>query len=137
MSGRVIPAIEPTWTVRGDRNELLSTTYAKARSEHNYIECYYYHHSPMLNMYNGIITPKLVQLCEWVSKKILLQIDMLPNKSLAVLTRIATGMLNNLENYVRKEDRVLLHNNLIFAIKWLRTEYIVANLRNSPNELPF
>ena len=45
-------------------------------------------------------------------------------------------MLNNIE-YLTKHQKQQLHLNLIQSVKWLQAEYIVANLRNDPNDLPF
>lgn len=119
---------------RGLNKCLTIDTYSKARTNENLYNEYW--NCPIFDKFDGIVSFELAELGRWCNKSIYLRLDTLTIKSTGVLTRIATGMLNKI-TYLTEDQQQLIHYNLIKSIKWLQTEIILANLRNSPEELPF
>lgn len=130
---QVVTPIELTYNYRNFDKEINIDTYEKARANRMELQTWL---NPMLNCFNGIVMEDLQHLLKWTNCNIFLKIDINSFKTTGVLVRIATGMLNNIE-YLTKHQKQQLHLNLIQSVKWLQAEYIVANLRNDPNDLPF
>lgn len=119
---------------RGLNKCLTIDTYPKARANLNLYREHW--NCPIFDKFDGIVLSELAELGKWCNKSIYLKIDTLPIRSTDVLIRIATGMLNKI-TYLTDDQRQLIHYNLIRSTRWLQTEIILANLRNSPEELPF
>lgn len=130
---RGVTPIELTCNYRNFDKGIDIDTYEKARANRMELQTWL---NPMLNCFNGIVMEDLQHLLKWTNCNIFLKIDINSFKTTGVLIRIATGMLNNIE-YLTKHQKQQLHLNLIQSVKWLQAEYIVANLKNDPDDLPF
>jgi hypothetical protein len=64
---------------------------------------------------------ELYHLLYWINKEIGSKIDVLSDKSLDVLLRIFTGMLNDL--HINEDIKRTFHNNIIRSIKNARWEW--------------
>lgn len=129
-------SIEPTELTKAHRNadgSVNKSTYSNASYAGVWNR---YWLNPMLNSFNGIVMHELIEVLIWSNRNIFVKINSNSLNTLNVYVRIVTGMLNKIE-YLTDAQKQQLHSNLIQFIRWLQTEYIVADLRNSPNDLPF
>lgn len=110
---------------------LVESTYRKAIEDYAHLQ---YWNNPVLDNFDGIVLQPLCNLLLWTNKEIFLKIPE-SVKTLEVKIRIATGMLNKIK-YLSKDQKILLHNNLVNSTNWLKTEWIVFDYANH-SDLPF
>lgn len=72
--------------------------------------------------YNQEVTKVLT----WIKMKIILNLDALDYKTLHVLIRIATGMLNKCQ--IPKETQIMFHDNMVDNLQIEQTNIILSQL---------
>ena len=68
----------------------------------------------------------LINLRHWIIDNIVIKFYSLDYKTLDVLIRIATGMLNKCD--ISKEDKIFLHNNLVWNLRAEHSKLILSEL---------
>lgn len=72
--------------------------------------------------------PEVTKVLTWINTKIVINLNVIDYKTLDVLIRIATGMLNKCN--IPKETQILFHSNMVKNLK-LEHEFIMTS------DLPF
>lgn len=77
-----------------------------------------------------ILRPGALKFLNWVNKNILCKIMIDDSRTMNVKLRIATGMLNKLENQgvIPKEYCILYHMRMVDTIKSIHTEIMLEDL---------
>lgn len=110
---------------------LTSDTYEMTRRNTAHWSC-----NPMYKP-GMVVTPSLVRLLDWVDCNLLLKIDELDGITIGVLIRIATSMINKLDEHTTIEDRMYMHAKLIEVTKELRIEWFLYTIKDYGNGCPF
>jgi hypothetical protein len=74
----------------------------------------------------AIYNPEVTKVLNWVNSRIVINLSYLDYKTLDVLVRIATGMLNKLD--IPSETKILFHNNMVGNLRREHSEIMNSQL---------
>lgn len=74
----------------------------------------------------AIYNPEVVKVLDWIKTKIIINLGIMDYKTLDVLIRIATGMLNKCN--IPKEVQIMFHDNMVENLKTEHQECVLSGL---------
>lgn len=74
----------------------------------------------------AIYNPEVTKVLTWIKTRIVINLASIDYKTVDVLIRIATGMLE--KTHIPKETKILFHDNMVENLRQKQTEIILSSL---------